>query len=64
MITSYLYIVPLSQSVPQNNRSDLPNLIGLGFASLPLKVDALFDVYAAKHVVTASSPLYEAETKQ
>ncbi len=47
--------------VPQDDGADLPNLIGLGLASVPLNVDQLFDSVTVKEVVTSTDALAETQ---
>jgi len=50
--------------VAENRRSNLTNLIGLGFASLPLNIDPRFHVSVSKDVMAASCSFFEAQVQQ
>lgn len=50
--------------MPQQDPSDLANLVGLRLATLPLQVDQLLHSGLEEEVVAAARPLFETEVSQ
>jgi hypothetical protein len=63
-MTSYLCIRQLSKSVAQEDRADLPYLVGLRPTSIALEVDPLLHIDTPKDVVATLRPLLESQVKK
>jgi hypothetical protein len=63
-MTSYLNICVVSESVSQNYRANLPNLVGLRLVSRALEIGLLLNAIATENVVTSPRSLREAEVSK
>ena len=67
MMTSYFHLLRIAasgQPVLHDHSADLPDLVGLPFATLRLKIEDLFDAFLREDVMAPADPLVESQTPQ